>query len=272
MPSVLAPIANINTIDDVIAAIEGIIGWSLVNQSRLGYFAALYKKITIAIKTAIGDGGFENGPRMERLDVVFASRYFAALNGYFHPGAFPAPSHCWKVAFEGATHPEPILVQQMLAGVNAHIDLDLGVAASEIAPGDAIDSLHTDFDRVNAVLGSQVRGVVGEIDSLSPVLSDIYDVLMQHEIDLISRGLIIFRNSAWRFAKLLACEPSFAHQPTIMVKDLEVAKLGTVIFYPPPLIAEFVAVVASKESRDVVRNIQVLDGIASTPSPISYTM
>jgi hypothetical protein len=33
-----------------------------------------------------------------------------------------------------------------------------------------------------------------------------------------------------------------------------------------------VAVIASKESRDVVHNIEVLDGIASVPAPISYTM
>ena len=272
MPSPLPPITGINTIDDVIAAIEGIVAWSIDNQSRLGYFAALYKRITIAIKTGIAGGGFENGPRMERLDVVFASRYFAALNGWFHPGAYPDPSHCWRVAFEGAAHPEPIIVQQMLGGVNAHIDLDLGIASSEIAPGDQIDSLHTDFNRVNAVLGSQVNGVVDEIDELSPVLKDIYDVLMAHEIDLISRGLIVFRDSAWRFAKLLACEPSVMHKATIMVKDLEVAKLGTLIFYPPALLAEIVAVIGARESRDVVHNIEVLNGIAETPAPIRYTM
>jgi len=32
------------------------------------------------------------------------------------------------------------------------------------------------------------------------------------------------------------------------------------------------AVIASKESRDVVHNIEVLDGIASTPAPIKLTM
>jgi Family of unknown function (DUF5995) len=272
MPSPLPPTAGIRTIDDVIAAIEGIVAWSIGNASRLGYFAALYKKITLAIKTAIGEGGFENGPRMERLDVVFASRYFAALNGFLHPGAYPQPSHSWRVAFDGAAEAQPIIVQQMLAGVNAHIDLDLGIAASQIAPGKQIDSLHTDFDRVNAVLASQVRGVVDQIGSLSPVLADIYHVLMQYEIDLISRGLVIFRDSAWRFARLLACEPSFAQHPTIMVKDLEVAKLGALIFHPPELIAGFVAVVGARESRDVVHNIQVLNGIAETPAPIRYTM
>jgi len=160
----------------------------------------------------------------------------------------------------------------MLAGVNAHIDLDLGIAASEIAPGAQIESLHADFDTVNAVLASQVRGVLDQIDSLSPVLADLYDVLMQHEIDLIDEALIVFRDGAWRFATLLAGEPSILHPATIMVKDLEVAKLGTLILYPPPILAAIVAVIASKESRDVVHNIEILDGIASTPAPISYTM
>ena len=65
--------------------------------------------------------------------------------------------------------------------------------------------------------------------------ADLYDVLMQHEIDLIDEGLIVFRDSAWRVATLLACEPSIMDQATIMVKDLEVAK--QLILYPPDLIA-----------------------------------
>ena len=148
---------------------------------------------------------------MELFDVTFASRYFAALNGYFHPGAFPQPSHCWRVAFDGATHPEPIIVQHMLAGVNAHIDLDLGIAVEQVAPGPKLPSIKTDFDTVNKVLAAQVNAVVGEIDELSPVLSDIYDVLMKNEIDLIDDALLIFRDGAWCFAELLAAEPPFAH-------------------------------------------------------------
>ena len=64
MSTPLPPIAPVTHIEEVIAAIQDIIEWSKANASRLGYFAALYKRITIAIKTAIADGGFENGPRM----------------------------------------------------------------------------------------------------------------------------------------------------------------------------------------------------------------
>ncbi|MEA2164102.1 MAG: hypothetical protein QOK37_2229 [Thermoanaerobaculia bacterium] len=271
MPTPLPPITAVTTIDQVVDAIQGVIAWSIANESRLGYFAALYKRITIAIRAAIAQNLFQNGPRMELFDVTFASRYFAALNGYFHPGEFPPPSHCWRVAFDGASHPDPIIVQHMLAGVNAHIDLDLGIAVEQVAPGSALATIKTDFDTVNSVLASQVTGVVDEIDDLSPVLSDIYDVLKNDEIDLIGDALLLFRDGAWEFATLLDVEPGFAHAPTIMIRDLEVAKFGTLIFYPPTLLASMIAVIAAKESRDIVHNIEVLDAIASTPAPFKLT-
>ena len=264
-PPVIPPVA---TIDEVVAAIQGIIAWSIANESRLGYFAALYKRITIAIRTAIAQGLFQDGPRMELFDVTFASRYFAALNGYFHPGAFPQPSHCWRVAFDGATHPEPIIVQHMLAGVNAHIDLDLGIAVEQVAPGAKLPSIQTDFDTVNKVLAAQVNGVRRRDRRASPVLSEIYDVLMKDEIDLIGDALLIFREAPGGSRRCSRPSRTFAHPPTIMIKDLEVAKFGTLIFYPPPLLASIAAVIASKESRDIVHNIQVLDAIASTPAPM----
>jgi hypothetical protein len=264
----LPPITGITNIDHVVDAIEGIVQWTIANASRLGYFAALYKRITIAIRTAIAENKFENGPRMERFDVTFASRYFAALNGYFHPEQFPAPTHSWTVAFNGAHLPDPIIVQHMLAGVNAHIDLDLGIAAEEIAPGAQLPSLKHDFDMVNAVLASQVNGVLDEIDELSPVLADLYDVLQKYEIDMIGDALQITRDSAWCFAEKLAIEPPILHPATIMVHDLEVAQLGTLILQPPGMLANVVKVIASQESRDVVHNIQVLDGIASTVARI----
>lgn len=269
--SSLPPIPPPSTIDQVVDAIQGIIQWSIDNQSRLGYFAALYKRITIAIRDGIAQHVFDDGPRMERFDVTFASRYFAALNGFFHPTDFPHPSQCWRVAFEGATAPGPILIQQMIAGVNAHIDLDLGIAAEAVAPGAQIESLHHDFNLVNAVLESQVSTVVTEIDSLSPVLADIYGLLMQHELDLIADGLVFVRDRAWAFAKLLAEEPAILHRATIDVHDAEVAAIGRLILHPPGLLENIVEVIAAQESRDVVKNIRTLDAIANSPAAITPT-
>src|SRR5882757_6338435 len=92
-----APIPRVTTIAEVIEAISSIIDWSITASSRLGYFAALYKRITIAVGDAIDEGAFHDGPLMERFDVAFASRYFDALNGHFHPDAFPRPTRSWQV-------------------------------------------------------------------------------------------------------------------------------------------------------------------------------
>jgi hypothetical protein len=269
MTTSLPPLAAVTSIDEVVATIQSIIGWSIANTSRLGYFAALYKRITLAIRDGIRNGLFDDGPRMERFDVTFASRYFAALNAYFYPAQFPPISHCWRVAFDGAQLPTPILVQHMLAGINAHIDLDLGIAAEAVAPGALLPTLHHDFNTVNAVLASQVSTVVGEIDSLSPVLADIYAVLMKYELDLIADGLVVVRDAAWHFAEVLAFEPAILHPATISLHDLEVAQLGALILHPPPFLANIVAVIASQESRDIVKNIETLDVIANHPAPMT---
>jgi Family of unknown function (DUF5995) len=272
MPSPLPPIPPVASIDQVIDAIQGIVDWSIANESRLGYFAALYKRITIAIRNGIRDGLFDDGPRMARFDVTFASRYFAALNGYFHPAQFPFLSECWRVAFDGAQRPDPILVQHMLAGVNAHIDLDLGIAAEAVAPGRLLPTLHHDFNTVNAVLASQVATVVGEINSLSPVLADIYNVLMSHELDLIADGLVVVRDSAWNFASLLASNPGFLDPTIISLHDLKVAGLGKLVLDPPGLLlSHLVEVIAASESRDIVKNIQTLDVVANSPAPMTKT-
>jgi hypothetical protein len=270
MPTPLPPIPRVATIAAVVDAIEGIIAWSIANESRLGYFAALYKRITLAVKDGIAAHQFENGPRMEKLDVTFASRYFAALNGYFHPGDFPSISHCWRIAFDGALLPAPIIVQQMLAGVNAHIDLDLGIAAEAVAPGAALPTLHHDFNTINAVLASQVATVVLEINSLSPVLADVYAVLMKNELDLIADGLVVVRDSAWAFARELSIVPATLHSPAIMLHDLEVSKIGSLILHPP-LFSGIIEIIAARESRDIVRNIRTLDVIANTPAPMTAT-
>jgi hypothetical protein len=266
--SLLPPIPTVTTIDGVVEAIGSIVDWSISVSSRLGYFAALYKRITTAIGTAVSQGKFEDAHRMQRLDVTFATRYFDALNGYFHPHQFAKPTRSWRVTFDAASRPEPIILQHMLAGVNAHIELDLGIAAQIVAPGANLAALHNDFNTVNAVLASQVSGVVDDLDELSPALAATYRVLTGNEIFLIDEAVKTLRDSAWRFARVLALEPAFAHPITIWARDCEVSTQGQLIYDTPGLTGQIVASIAARESRDIVKNIRELNEIAATPAPI----
>lgn len=271
-PTAPAPIAQATTIDEVVRALGSVIAWSAETGSRLGYFAALYKRVTIAVGIAVEQGAFEDGPRMERLDVAFANRYLAALNGYFHPDRFPRPTYSWQVTFDAASRPDPIIVQHLAGGVNAHIALDLGIAAQQQVPAAGLPALREDFDRINAVLASQVYGVLDQVNELSPVLADIYTVLMQDEINLINHSIAVLRDDAWRFALLLAAQPASARPSTIWLRDLQVSKQGALLYHPPGLLATVIAAIAARESRDVVHNIGVLDAVADSPAEIRTTL
>jgi hypothetical protein len=274
-PPLLAPIPAATTLDEVVDAIGSIIDWSISVSNRLGYFAALYKRITIAVRTAVAQGAFEDGPRMERFDVRFANRYFDALNGYFHPERFSKPTRSWRITFDAASNPGPIIVQHMLAGVTTHIELDLGVVVPQIAPGTKVTTLRNDFNAINAVLSSQVNDVVAKVDQLSPALADLYAVLADNEIFLIDVAVRSMRDSAWRFATLLALEPMFARAATIWARDRQVAGQVASIYDPPGLtgfIDSIIHAIAERESRDIVKNIQALNAIAATPAPIQTTL
>ena len=120
----LARLEKPATTDDVLRNMDKVIAWAIETESRIGYFAALYKRTTVAVRKAIKDGVFDDGPRVEQLDVVFATRYFDALNAYFDAGDHQPPTVPWQVAFVGDQNHKPIILQQMMTGLNAHITFD----------------------------------------------------------------------------------------------------------------------------------------------------
>src|SRR5580765_1472694 len=101
------------TIDDVLAELDQRIHQARETRDRLGFFAVLYRNVTIKVKEGIAAGLFEDGPRMEKLDVTFATRYLTALNSCRRGEPL---SKCWLVPFRLATGWRPIILQQLLSG------------------------------------------------------------------------------------------------------------------------------------------------------------
>src|SRR6478735_2081422 len=138
-----------------------------MTQSRLGYFAALYNRVTMAVRDGIRAGTFADNARMERLDVAFANRYLVAHDRFSRGAAAPAS---WRLAFEAGTRLDLSVLQHLLLGINAHINLDLGVACAEVAPGAAIDDLEADFNRINDLLASLLPQVELQLIEISQLL------------------------------------------------------------------------------------------------------
>src|SRR5882672_6283392 len=153
------------TIDEVIVELDQIILRARNEHSRLGFFATLYRNVTTQVKAGIADGAFADGARMEKLDVTFANGYLAALDSFRNGKPL---RKCWLVSFQMAAKWEPIILQHLLTGMNAHINFDLGVAAQAVAPGAELASLEHDFNQINNVLGGMIIKVRSDIEEVSP--------------------------------------------------------------------------------------------------------
>lgn len=179
------------------------------------------------------------------------------------------------MTFDAASREDPIILQHMFAGVSAHICLDLGIAAHAVAPPRRLPELMADFNRINAVLASQMDGLVADLNELSPALADVYAVFMDHQIVLINEAVRTFRDDAWRFATFLAAQPAFTRPVSIRLRDQRTARQGRLIFEPPGvlgLIDWALETIAAQESWDVAKNIRVLDEIVGIPAPIATTL
>jgi hypothetical protein len=252
------------TIDDVVRNLEQIIDWSIRQRSTIGYFATLYKRATIAVRDALAEREFEVCDRMEHFDVVFANRYFNALNAYFYPGDYDGLTLAWEVAFVGHENPQTSMLQQMVAALNAHINFDLGITAVEIA-ATSLRTLENDFNLINALVATQIRGMLDVAEHLSPRLRLIRK-LIPNEVGLIKRLLKKFRKAAWHFAIFMAMNPDKEREKRVNQVSWTAA-LGAWYLNPPGItpVPRIIRSIAKRESRDVAANIQALDGLTNRP-------
>lgn len=255
-----APIPGLaRTIDEVITQLDDIIARSIRDGSRLGYFAALYRKVTVNVKEGIAQCRFEDGPRMERLDVTFANRYLEAMDQYRRG---QQTTRCWLVSFKAAAAWRPIILQDLLLGMNAHINFDLGIAAAEIAPGDELPSLQHDFDEINNILAALVGQVESEINEVSPWIHFLDHIDPRADSTIVNFSMDKARACAWDLAtKLAALSPS-QWKPILDLRDLEMTALGNLVWHPLGLIFKLgLLLIRSRESSDVARVINVLNQI-----------
>lgn len=226
-PAVVSPP---ETVEQVIRILDAIIDWSHAQKSRIGYFAALYRRVTQAVKDGIDQGKFQNGPLIERLDVTFANRYLAAYE-QFRSGQMPTLS--WQLAFRSTSAWYPLIVQHLLIGINAHINLDLGIAAAATAPGDQLPGLKADFDQINAVLASEVGTVEKEIAAVSPLIGLLEKLSLRTDTAIINFSLQVARDAAWSEAVKLAPLPPEKLPGAIHDLDVRTQLFGRLVISPP---------------------------------------
>lgn len=221
---------------------------------RRGWFTAMYRQTTRAVRDRTAAGDFDDPERMGRFVERFAGRYLEPLRA--HRDGRPVP-RCWRVAFEaGRDH---VILQHLLLGMNAHVNLDLAVVAAETCPGEEITSLHDDFMRVNDILGALLPKVRLCIGRFSPLLDVIDRVGGGEDDEVLNFSLRVARKEAWSQAGVLASTADPARRAQLIDSlDRSVAVLGKAVASPGGLLQRAVDLVAATESDDVVAVMDAL--------------
>jgi hypothetical protein len=244
------------TIADVLAVLREVVDEAVAAGSRTGYFAALYRHVTVAVARGIDDGVFDDGERMSRLDAAFANRYLAALHAWQSGGE---PGRSWRTAFRATDDDRPVLVQHLVLGVNAHINLDLAVASARTCPGDTIGALKRDFDLVNEILAQALGELQVALADLSPLLGALDAVLGRLDEEIIGFNVGKARAEAWDAAVLLARQPPDVQEATEKLLDRYANGLARVALAPPFPVPAALELLHATERADVPTAIRRLD-------------
>ena len=246
------------TIDDVLTMLAAIVADTKNRRDPLGFFPALYRQVTLRVKDGIEEDAFDDGPRMATFDAAFANAYFTAYDRY---RKHQRPSRAWQFAFDRSASGQPLILQNLLLAINAHINLDLGVVAGTAFPPSKLDDFHADFNRINDVLASLIPLARTAVEDFSPLLAELTEVGGPDVALALEFSVDVARDEAWRTATIMPLIPAEARPLVVTAVDSKAKLVGRVVADPPEPVGTVVRRIRRAESTDVVGIIAALDNL-----------
>lgn len=247
--SVRAP--RLRSIDEVCLLMQRIQA-TFGRDDGIWWFTELYRLVTEAVERRCRGRFFEDPRWVEVLVVEFSKLYFDALRLWImgEHAACPAP---WRALFANrrlALKPGYSPLQCALAGVNAHIQRDLGFAAWRAScllskPFSVSTDTYRDYVRVNAILDEveveamrrmatgwvrRVSRFMHPLDQRAAMLlihaarwlawrtTAVYLALLKRSPGWASAWLAMLDGYGWLCGRVLLL-PSFSHDPTFADGD-----------------------------------------------------
>ncbi|PTT67594.1 DUF5995 family protein [Chryseobacterium sp. HMWF001] len=243
------------TIEEVLKKLDTIIIWAKENQSPVGYFACTYRIMTAQVLKGIQQKKFEDNPRMIVLDIAFATRYLEAWEAY---SKGQKCTNSWFIAFEAAKNKNLLILQHIFLGMNAHINLDLGISAASIMPYRKINPLKKDFENINNVIASINQKVQDSLNKICYSVELIDKLSNGKDNAVLDFAISKARDTSWATAVIASNTPNFIRENVIGIVDYAAAKVATQILNPKILTPSLLKELKKCESNDVVKNIEIL--------------
>lgn len=251
-----------NSIEEVLIRMDQIVSACQKQESRIGYFAILYRQVTRRVRDGILAGEFEDNPRMEKLDILFAKRFIDAYERWI---SGQKTTESWRLAFEASENSNHLILQHLFLGINAHINLDLGIAASETMDGKELQEIKGDFDKINSVLAELVDGVKANISIVSPIFGWLIPLAKGKDEMLLNFSIQVARDGAWKYAGEYHADPNKDFQ--IEDRDKNISAIAKKLINPGKFLGFLIKIVAFAEWKSVSRTMDQLDQVANKTLP-----
>ncbi len=174
--------------------------------SGIHWFSRLYLVITQNVQDKItGERFFADNEFLTALDVAFANRYLDAVRAQV---GGEHPPEVWRMLFTVPDDGEIIPVQLAMAGVNAHINLDLAFAvvnACRALGRKEIDDggQKADYDKVNAIFAEEMNDLLHQLARGYATPTQV-QLARQSLLERLANEIVVLaRRMAWENARYL---------------------------------------------------------------------
>jgi hypothetical protein len=200
-----------STLSAVITRMQTLIdAWETSNDHR-AVFLSCYAMMTRNMFVALDKQAFRDASWVSTLLHQFAGYYFEAVDTYDDTTSC---STVWRFAFDAARKPDTHVIQNLMLGVNAHINYDLVLALVDILQEEWADlspeqraARYYDHCHVNTIIAATINSVQDQvIERYNPAM-DIVDKLFGPLDEwLIAKLVANWREEVWQHAgELMAC-------------------------------------------------------------------
>lgn len=190
-------------------------------QDRRVDFLRCYRLMTGNMQLAIKQDEFHDGPWVQQLLDRFADYYFTALTDYEQDRPDTPPA--WAAAHRAALRQETLVIQNLLLGINAHINYDLVLSLHDVLSPNwralsatARRRRYEDHRQVNVIIGRTVDAVQDDIIEPKEPLLKIVDALFG-PIDEWAASIMIrhWREEVWQHALQMLAAHDDAERETL---------------------------------------------------------
>jgi hypothetical protein len=188
------------SLDEVVTDLAALEHRFLEQEDRRAIFATLYGVVSAEMRARVARGAFLDSAWVHRYAVAFASFYREALDAY-DGGRMSQVPRAWRLCFDAAASRTGFVLQDMLLGINAHVNNDLPLALHRVTLEPDRDARRRDHNAVNEVLAAVTDRATLRLAALyAPGLVSLDECAGQLDELIALFSLQVARDSSWESA------------------------------------------------------------------------